>query len=139
MKALLFLMVLSAAGCSTFDRTWRAAQSTEVANGLTGAWAGRWKSATTGHGGPVRCTIEQVSDGHYRAQLRTIHAWFFPFDHHVVLATSASNGTYRFRGHAELGVLAGGVCRYAGSATAGQFSALYRSKLDRGTIEMSRP
>src|SRR4029453_16317206 len=59
------------AGCSTFERDWKAAAAATRPAGVGGAWEGEWHSAT-GHGaGRLKCILSDgEQSGQYQARFR---------------------------------------------------------------------
>jgi len=136
-------MMLLLAGCSTFERDWRAAsQAPEQRDALVGRWQGTWRSEVNGHNDQLRAVVTPASNDVYSARF---HAKYklgflrFSFGHSVLLQARRANDAFQFEGGADLGWLAGGVYRYEGSATATNFTSTYRSKYDHGTFKMTRP
>jgi hypothetical protein len=145
----------AAGGCS-FDRRWRqlshddfakrnalatTAESVAPIDPLAGRWDGKWTSEQDGHSGRLRAIVDRVDDTTYHIEY---DGWFFGllrFTHGMdVTATRADDGkTAHFEGHEDLGALAGGVYRYAGTADGRQFTSTYQSSADHGRFEMHRP
>jgi hypothetical protein len=146
------LTLLLLAGCSRFERDWKAAiarpaPATNPAS-IDGPWQGRWQS-DAGHGGgdlgPVhgggdlRCILRAGEDGRYQARFRATFAGFLKAGYIVRLTATPQAGGLRVEGSEDLGFLAGGQYRYEGTITAEQFLCTYRSKHDHGTFRLARP
>lgn len=136
--AVVALLLLT--GCSSFNREWSAAgKSPTPADSMTGRWEGRWSSDVNGHNGALRCIISPVTNDVVRAQFRATYLKVARFSYTVPLQVTASNGVWHFCGEENLGVMAGGVYRYAGAANSTNFNATYTSKHDWGVFRMTRP
>jgi hypothetical protein len=137
----LVLMLLTA-GCSSFNRDWKAAASMPVQPGdLQGRWQGRWISEVNGHNGDLRCIATKTGNenGTYRARFRATYAGTIKFGYTVPLQAEQKDGAYVFTGDADLGWLKGGVYHYEGHADGMNFFSTYRCKYDHGTFQMGRP
>jgi hypothetical protein len=131
---------LALTGCSSFNREWREAGKTPTpTDSIAGRWEGRWLSHTNGHNGALRCIIQPETNGFVRARFRATYLKVARFSYTVPLAVTASNGVWHFRGKEDLGVMAGGVYRYTGTASVTNFAAAYTSKYDGGIFQMQRP
>jgi hypothetical protein len=131
--------LLSLTGCSSFNRQWReAAQTSSIAQGLIGAWEGRWISDVNGHKGDLRCIITQTAADKYDAHFRAKYKKILSFEYTVPLTVTQDGESFRFEGSADLGKLAGGVYTYKGAASAGTFFSTYDSKYDHGKFDMKR-
>lgn len=135
-----FIALALFCGCSSFNREWKAAgKSLTPTNSVTGRWEGRWLSQQNGHNGALRCLITQSSKGSYQAYFRATYLNVARFSYKVPLTVNSSNGLWHFTGEEDLGILAGGVYRYAGSASVTNFTSTYSSKYDHGVFQMTRP
>jgi hypothetical protein len=133
------LLALITSGCSSFNREWRQAQKAPVRlDSLEGRWEGRWLSDANGHNGNLRCLITRTNGTEYAARFRATYLWVLRFSYTVSLQVEAHDGGWRFRGEEDLGKAAGGLYRYAGTATATNFHSTYDSKYDHGVFEMNR-
>ena len=132
---------LLVAGCSSFNREWKAAAQRPAAPGsIEGRWQGTWRSDANGHTDELRCLNTRTNDA-YSARL---HARYrkvvrFSFGYTVPLVVTAKEGGAQFEGAANLGWLAGGRYTYKGSATPTNFFSTYSCKYDYGVFEMTRP
>ena len=127
-------------GCSSFNREWKATgKSPPPTNSITGRWEGRWLSDQNGHNGALRCLITESSEGSYQAYFRATYLKVARFSYKVPLTVTSSNDVWHFTGEEDLGVLAGGVYHYAGSASVTNFTSTYSSKYDHGVFQMTRP
>ena len=149
--SLLPLVLLLAApmlgGCA-FDRNWRrmvreqaaAAPSAETGDALAGRWEGKWVSEKSGHTGSLRAIITPVDETRYHVDFDAMFFAVLRAGYAVDLsATQDAKGVTSFRGEKDLGGLAGGVYRYAGTADGQSFNATYESGADNGRFEMKRP
>ena len=143
----LLLFLLLATGCSTFNYEWKqAAKQSAPVTGITGRWEGRWISKASGHEDKLRALITSVDTNHYDVKFHaaykseTIKFITVHFGYTVRMETRpGTNDGVAFHGSENLGVLAGGVYTYEGTATATNFFSTYKSKYDHGTFEMNRP
>ena len=135
----LSLLGLCLVGCSGFNRAWKqAAQQPSSTDSLAGRWSGRWLSAANGHTGELRCLISRQTNDTYSARFHATYAKLLKFGYTVPLSVTESNHAWQFQGSANLGIMAGGVYRYEGTATPTHFHSTYTSKYDHGTFEMER-
>lgn len=140
MVAVLFL---GCAGCSRFEKDWRAAAALNSSgtNSLASRWQGTWKSDVNGHTDELRCLITPADEGqfkaHYHARYRR-GLFRFTFQYTVPLVARQTPDGWSFSGEANLGWLAGGVYRYAGTVITNRFHSTYDSRYDRGRFEMER-
>jgi hypothetical protein len=136
------LLVLVAAGCSTFNRDWKAAaRSAPLADTIEGRWDGTWRSETNGHHGRLRCLITRRPDGDYDARFHANYNIILPlrYGYTVPLEVQETNGVFKFQGKAKLGWLAGGLYEYAGEVVTNRFFSTYKCQRDHGTFEMNCP
>ncbi len=136
------LLSLLCAGCSRFEKDWRAAALNPTgATSLAGRWQGTWKSDVNGHTDELRCLIKPAEEGrftaHYHARYRR-GLFRFTFQYTVPLVAQPTPDGWSFSGQADLGWLAGGLYRYAGTANANRFHSSYDSRYDRGAFELHR-
>ena len=136
---LLLTAVVMAAGCSTFNRDWKAAAAKPQPNSVEGAWDGSWLSDANQHSGGLRCIMERISDESYRARFDSTYRKILHFKSTVVLNGKMTNGIFHFDGVAELPKWAGGIYRYKGHASPTNFFSTYSNKYDLGTFQMTRP
>jgi hypothetical protein len=127
-------------GCSSFNREWEAAgKSFTPTNSITGRWEGRWLSHENGHNGALRCLITESNQGSYQAYFRATYLKVARFSYKVPLTVTSTNDGWHFTGEENLGMMAGGLYRYVGSASGTNFHSTYRSKHDQGVFQMTRP
>ncbi len=129
----LFLAVL-ATGCSSFERKWR--KPPVPSTGIAGRWEGRWQSERSGHHGKLRAIITPQTATRYDAWFRATYRSLLSAEYGVILDVQQRGRRFNFLGAANLGVW--GRYETIGYATATQFRATYRSKLDYGKFEMQR-
>ncbi|MBI3877375.1 MAG: hypothetical protein HY300_15695 [Verrucomicrobia bacterium] len=146
MKIKLFLpplfacIALVCAGCSTFDRDWKAAADTPAAPGsIEGRWEGTWKSDRNGHNDSLRCLLTRTGTNTYAARFHAMYQKILSFTYTAPLAGREENGKFKFTGQADLGIFAGGLYHYDGIATPTNYLSTYRCPSDWGTFQMQRP
>ena len=135
---ILFLTV----GCSGFHRAWKheISRTTPYPDGtFEGAWEGEWVSETNGHHGRLRCLVNKNEDGTYRTWYHAKYKKILSFAYGVDVEVKPVQSGYEFNGEADLGKLAGGLYRYEGESSKGDFHATYSSKFDNGIFKMNRP
>ncbi|HVV72006.1 MAG TPA: hypothetical protein VHI52_10985 [Verrucomicrobiae bacterium] len=92
----------------------------------------------SGHTDQLRCIIGKGQDGTYRARFKATYRKVLSFSYTVPLKVEQAGPGYQFRGEADLGWLAGGLYRYAGSADSSNFNSTYSCKYDHGTFQMKK-
>ena len=132
---------MATTGCSTFNSDWKRESATRApAHDIEGRWEGSWLSDRNGHHGRLRCLVNRLDDGSYRARFKATYWKIFRFGYSVnLLVTREETGPFKFQGESDLGWWGGGVYHYDGRATPGDFDSTYRSKYDHGTFRMARP
>jgi hypothetical protein len=138
---ILCLLTPALVSCSGFSKEYRKAAEQPIANDFTGAWDGTWRSDSNGHTGRLQCIItpdakENHYRFHYRATWKTILSGTFTTVHEV---KPDGKGRWIFSGESDLGPLQGGVYHHEGKMTPGKLDATYRSAMDNGVFELSRP
>jgi hypothetical protein len=123
------------ANCRRFHERWAAAAG---ARPPSGCWRGMWRSEASGHRGPLRSVIEPIDAGLWQASFHAGYARVFRACYATRLSVTGEGGRWRFKGSADLGLLAGGVYEYDGEATANTFHARYRNRYDHGLFELQR-
>jgi hypothetical protein len=141
--ALVLTLALLCAGCSRFEKDWRtaAALNSTSTTSLAGRWQGTWKSDVNGHTDELRCLIQPAGEGQFTARYHARYRrglFRFTFQYTVPLVAKATDSGWTFSGQADLGWLAGGMYRYAGTVSSNRFHSTYDSRYDRGTFEMQR-
>ena len=131
------------AGCSSFDAKYAevAARGAAPADGIEGAWDGRWQSQA-GHGGDrLRAIVTKTGPDTYHAWFRARFWGVFEASQEVDLQARPAGlpGTVQAAGEADLGWLAGGVYRYEAAVSAEKFYSTYSSKYDHGEFDLGRP
>jgi hypothetical protein len=134
-------VLLLLGGCSSFNRDWKEAAQVP-AQGVEGRWIGNWHSDYNQHEGPLRCLITQKDGGIYHARFHAKYKSGFltigyPYD--MDMTISRADESYRFKGEADLGWMAGGVYQYDGNGTAAVIDMNYRASKDFGTFKLERP
>ena len=139
-----FLLVLLAAGCSTFNRDWKsaAAATPPAPGGIEGAWVGIWLSHSNGHTGKLRAIVKRDMTGAYETRFHATFWKLFSAGYTVTLRVKPDRDVIRLVGHEDLGSYLGcelGEYTYEGRATSTEFKCTYQSEKDRGVFEMTRP
>ena len=141
LSLLLLVPAAGLIGCSSFNREWRAARPSVAATpGLAGRWTGTWQSAVNGHQGKLRAILTPMDDGRIDARFRAGFWGIMAYSYRLTFdAESTAAGEWTFAGESDLGWLAGGRFRCAGTAFTNALRASYDSKRDRGTFTLARP
>jgi hypothetical protein len=144
--AVLLLVALGGAGCSTFNADFEKARTAAPDSAdpapsapMLGAWEGTWLSAENGHTGGLRSIASALPDGRVEARYHATYGWFFTFEYTVPMTVDRDGAACRFQGSADLGWMAGGMYTYDGRVEGDTFRCEYRSGSDHGTFTMSRP
>lgn len=125
------------AGCSTFNRDWKAMEQEPVpSTGMEGRWEGTWRSDASGHDGALRCIITRKEDESLFARYHAKYGGFLTFEYDMPMTVQRDGETYRFTAEADLGWLAGGIYEYDGTVVGDDFTSTYKSKSDHGTFLM---
>ena len=139
MRRIWLLILVLVTGCCGFNREWdRAVVEPPGTNAVAGRWDGFWMSERNGHNGRLRCLIQPATKGTFSARFHARYWKVLSFGYTVPLAVRCSNEVCRFESEANLGKLAGGVYRYAGTVAGTNFHSSYRSKYDHGYFQMRR-
>ncbi len=138
-RALLIIVALTTCGCLGFERDWRAAQNicTDPTD-IAGLWEGTWCSHKNGHNGKLRAIVTRDCNGTYYAKFHATYLEVVPFGFEMPLAVSDNGDVHQLGGSADLGLLAGGVYRYAGEANECHLVANFCAKSDHGVFKMTR-
>jgi hypothetical protein len=141
LSLLLLVPAAGLAGCSRFNRDWRAAQpAAPPASGIDGPWQGTWLSAANGHQGQLRAILTRTGEDTYHARFRARFWGVLAYSYSLNLEVQpATHGYWRLEGGADLGRLAGGRYECRGTASTHELFATYESKRDRGRFSLSRP
>ncbi len=107
------------------------------ATDLSGSWSGYWVSDSTGHKGPLRCTLTPVSATSYRADFNGRFFKLIPFRYSVVLDVVQDGDTVTLSGEHVLGRRLG-TFTYHATANGSEFNANYSSCKDEGRFVMTR-
>jgi hypothetical protein len=133
-------LLLTPAGCSSFNREWKKASGNPTpTDPIAGRWDGHWVSDVNHHTGRLRCIVTSKSNDVFQAWFHATYQSIFTFGYTVELHTAETNRTVTFNGEANLGSFAGGLYKYEGHAEATNFFSTYSSKYDHGIFQMSRP
>lgn len=136
----IWLVLLLANGCSSFNRDWRAAATWPMVPGdIQGRWEGTWKSDDSGHNDRLRCLISREPAGDYLARFRANYRTFVNFGYTMRMKVVTNGEVFQFSGDANLGWAAGGWYHYEGKVQGTNFFSTYRCKYDHGTFRMERP
>ena len=104
---------------------------------LSGSWSGYWISDTTGHRGPLRCTLTLLDDGSYRANFSGRFFKVVPFRYSMDLSVIQDGDTVILAGQHRLGRRLGDF-QYQAEATSQDFVANYSSCKDSGRFVLTR-
>ena len=114
-----------------------AAQESSPGN-IQGVWRGQWRSASTGHKGPMRVVITPTNQGTYQARFTGRFAAIIPFTYRAeLIPVTAQDGSVQLTSSKKLGPILGSYemrTRVAGNTLSGEFQAAG----DRGSILMQR-
>ena len=124
------------ANCREFHDRWERAGG--AGGAIDGRWEGEWVSEANGHRGPLKCVLETVADGRWRASFHAGYAGVFRACYSTELTVTSSGAGWSFQGESDIGWLAGGIYRYEGEATTDTFTSRYKSKYDHGEFRLSR-
>jgi hypothetical protein len=140
MIRLSLLLLVPAAGCSSFNRDWRAAGAAIApGSGMAGRWSGTWQSAVNGHQGQLRAILTPIDEDSFHARFRARFWGIMAYNYRLELEVQpTAPGQWNFEGDADLGWLAGGTFRCQGTASADDMQATFDSKRDHGTFTLSR-
>lgn len=149
-KRLTVMLVLLAAGCGAFlvvkgsgctsePAGWRAyAPAQPPADLMAGGWEGTWASDSKPLKGKLSASIENLSQGAYRASF-TSETGFGTTDKSVcVFRVTPKSGLWAFEGKENLGVFKGGTYTYKGTVDGEDFVCTYDSTFDKGVFRMRR-
>jgi hypothetical protein len=143
MKYLAVIVCLTAllAGCSSFERDWKAAAETPApADAITGRWTGTWQSDANKHHGQLRAIITPIDADTYRARYHATWGAWLGGEYTTDLQVTGRNGQrVEFKASKDLGWLYGGEYHMTGYATPGEFLSDYKSEGDHGTYTLKRP
>ena len=105
---------------------------------LSGWWTGTWLSHMNGHDGPINGYFTKLDDDNYCVHFNGMFWEIFPFQYNVVLSvTERSKDSVAMSGSSNLGLLFG-TFSYTAKVTDKDFTASFRSNLDRGVFTMTR-
>lgn len=114
-----------------------SAQESSPGN-IQGVWRGQWRSASTGHKGPMRVAITPTNQGTYQARFTGRFAAVIPFAYRAeLIPVTAQDGSVQLTSSKKLGPILGSYemqTRVLGNTLSGEFQAAG----DRGTILMQR-
>ncbi len=111
--------------------------ATSPAADLSGSWSGYWESDSTGHRGPLRCTLTKLDNGAYRANFSGRFFKIVPFRYSVDLDVVQDGDTVSLAGEQRLGRRLGDF-HYNAEATCQDFIANYSSCKDNGRFVLTR-
>ena len=138
------LLVMIAAGCSTFNRDWKSAAAARppAPGGIEGAWQGTWLSHSNGHTGKLRAIVARDLTGAYETRFHATFWKVFSAGYTVTLRVKPDRDVVRLVGREDLGSYMCydlGEYTYEGTATGTEFKCTYQSRKDGGVFEMTRP
>src|SRR5205823_4942689 len=85
------VLFLGLSGCSSFDRDYRQAMTGAAADGIEGAWQGRWESQGGHGGGGLRAVLTRTAPDVCHARFRARFWGIFEADEDVDLHTSGTS------------------------------------------------
>ncbi len=101
-------------------------------------WKGRWNSATTGHSGPMRVSIQPRPDGQLDARFVGRFAVVIPFTYKATLTPVECNDCGMVvTATKKLGPVLGAY-QMTGTLDAAQFQANFQAGKDSGSFHMQR-
>lgn len=107
------------------------------ATDLSGKWSGTWKSSSTGHKGPLHCTLKRIDDNRYQADFSGCFFKFIPFRYSLTLHVQQDGDVVTLSGCKTLGRRLG-TFYYSAKADTDSFTASFRSSKDCGQFRMNR-
>lgn len=125
-------------GCAGRQQPMTARPSNSSADLIEGNWLGTWASNQRDMGGELRCRIEKLPSGDYRAQFNAVFAKVFTNESLVTLRVDSKGSSWTFSGEEDLGMLKGGIYKYTGRSDGQEFVCDYDSRYDKGTFRMKR-
>jgi hypothetical protein len=136
-------MLVVAAGCSSFQRDWKAAAATPApTTSIEGVWAGTWLSHSNGHTGTLQAIIARTPVGTYETRFHATFWKLFSTEYTIHLNATPAGGRFKLEGREDLGrwlFWDFGEFTYEGQATATNFNCTYSSAHDHGVFDMTRP
>jgi hypothetical protein len=146
LRMFLVWTLLLAAGCSNYDRRWKAAQATAPAGDpFAGSYAGAWRSNQFhGAAGKLWCILSRKDQNTYLAEFRATWHGLFSSEHTATLHVTewqgrGSSRRARFEGAAAIKMWIGsGRYRCEGELKAGALEAAYDASYDRGQFTLRR-
>lgn len=143
MKSPLFIGALVCAvlvaGCSSFEAEWREAGKAPPSSDLmSGRWLGFWQNTNNDHHEALRAILTPTGSNTWSAFFHARYGGVLTFTIRTPLAGEPESDRMRFHGEKDLGVLAGGIYRFAGYATATNFFSTYLSAYNSGEFHMTR-
>lgn len=107
------------------------------ATDLSGQWSGRWYSFSTGHKGPLQCTLVKIDEASYEANFKGRFLGIVPFRYSLVLYVEQDGEVVTLSGQHYMGRRFG-TFYYSAEADETSFTANYTSCKDNGQFVMSR-
>ncbi len=124
---------------AAFLEQWRLSERAQPdPEGIAGRWVGEWISEANGHHGELKCVLEPVSSGIYRAHFYATFAKLFRVGYATDLKIEQTDGRTSLKGEEDLGALAGGVYRCEGELTGNDLQCRYSCKYDHGIFRLKR-
>lgn len=137
--ALLVTGKLAGFGCATSAPSLSSSTQSSPAELMEGDWAGAWASSSSDMGGALRCRIDRLESGDYRARFDAVFAKVLTNQSIVTLRVGKRDeGKWWFSGEEDLGFLRGGIYKYTGHSDGSNFVCEYDSHYDKGTFRMTR-
>lgn len=104
---------------------------------LSGQWRGYWVSNSTGHRGPLRCTLTRLDGSTYRASFSGRFFKIIPFRYSIELNAIDLGDHVQLSGSHHLG-RRHGTFYYSANATCDEFIANFESCKDSGQFVLTR-
>ena len=105
---------------------------------MAGEWIGTWSSGKSDMSGALRSRIEKQADGVYLAHFDATFAKVLSNKSSTTLKVEREGEEWAFTGQEDLGILKGGVYKYAGTTNGREFVCSYDSTFDKGVFRMTR-
>lgn len=133
----LLLGRLSGFGCA--GRPSQVGSASVTADLMAGDWVGTWSSGKSDMSGALRCRIEKQADGVYLAHFDATFARVLSNKSSTTLKVQREGDAWAFTGEEDLGILKGGIYKYAGTTDGREFVCSYDSTFDQGVFRLTRP
>ena len=126
---------------AVFHREWKRLENVAGAGAtdpVAGRWLGEWVSEKTGHRGELKCVLNQLAPGVYRAAFHATYSWLFRVGYVTELKAERKEDATSLTGEENLGALAGGIYRCEGEVAGKSLTCRYSCKYDKGLFKLTR-